>query len=181
MSFPGVWFPVTQSNFLNSCTQTVNLLLFNANTVSYHKYSIFWKTMKKIVISMVFPQIIAVLSIAFPSKIIYLFLMIVETLLSLCHKIYVKKFCVTHTVTGHLVTLAFSRPIAVFWKGFGGLNSTDMLKHLSLRVNFVKRQNPVVNFMVTSEYERGPVVHLSLFQLTLLLICQLLHVGINIS
>ena len=39
----------------------------------------FWKRMKKIVISVVFQQIIAVLSIAFPSKIIYLCLMIVET------------------------------------------------------------------------------------------------------
>ena len=54
----------------------------------------FWKRMKKIVISMVFQQIIAVLSIAFPSKIIYLCLMIVETLLSFCHKIYAKKFVV---------------------------------------------------------------------------------------
>ena len=86
-----------------------------------------------------------------------------------------------YIVTGHLVTLAFSRLIAVLWKGFGGLNSTDMLKHLSPRVNFVKRQKPVVNFMVKWQYDRVPVVHLSLFQLTLLLICQLLYVGINIS
>ena len=109
---------------------------------------------------MVFQQIIAVLSIAFPSKIIYLCLMIVETLLSLCHKIYVRKFCITHIVTGHLVTLAFSRLIAEFWKGFGGLNSTDMLKHLSLRLNFVKRQKPVVKW----DYDRGEA---QLFQLVM--------------
>ena len=48
MSFPGVLFPVTQSIFLHSCTQTVNVLPFNAKTASYHKYSIFWKRMKKI-------------------------------------------------------------------------------------------------------------------------------------
>ena len=70
------------------------------------------------------------------------------TLLPLCHKISMKKFCVTQIVTAHLVTLALSRLIAMSWKGFGGLNSTDMLKHLSLRVNFAKRQKPVVNFMV---------------------------------
>lgn len=136
--------------------------------MSYHKYPIIWKRTKKLVISMVFQQIIAVLSFAFSSKIFFLCLMIAKTLLSLCHKIYVTKFCVTCTVSGHLLSLAFSRLIAMFWKGFGGLNSLDMLKHLFLRVKFVKRQKPVVNFMVKWKYDRGPVVHLNLFELTLL-------------
>ena len=88
--------------------------------------SIIWKRMKKLVISMVFQQIIAVLSFAFPSKIYFLCLMIVKTLLSLCCKIYVTKFCVTCSVSGHLVSLAFSRLIAMFWKVFGGLNSLSL-------------------------------------------------------